>query len=159
MSIEKVREAYKKMEWDRTIKEANEVVASDPHNLDALLMLAESYLNKGFPVLGETNAQKALGIDPRHPWAFRVLARAHRMLAEGSTNEAEKKRYLDSAQSEIDRSLAAYTKDPWAYLEKAQISIALDDKGGALEAIDNALALDRHNETFDKVKKSIREMR
>lgn len=154
--ITKVREAYKKQDVDRTIKEANEYLQSDPGNTEVLLMLAESYMNKGFFILGETSAKKAITVAPNNAWGWRVIARAHREMAQASKNQAEINRLVSLAQSELDKSVSINDKDGWVFVEMSYLYKFQNNTQKMLEMISKAVKVSPEDEGIKKLAKQFK---
>lgn len=147
----KVREAYKKQDMDRIIKEANEYLQSDPKNAEVLLMLSEAYINKGYFILGETSAKKAVTIEPGNAWGWRVIGRAHREMAQVSKSHVEINRLVALAQSELDKSVSINDKDAWVFVEMSYLYKFQNNAQKTLEMISKAVKISPEDETIKKV--------
>jgi len=83
------------------------------------------------------------------------LAKVYKMQAEQTTTAAEKKKLLNSAESEIEKALKINSSDPWAQAESALIYLAQGDKDAAKKAIKKAAASQPNDAYIQEVKAKI----
>ncbi len=153
--FDKLTEVYVARNWDKTIELSKEYLKTDPNNVNVILRLAESYIEKNLLVLAEDTVHKALSIDPKNPWAIRVLARVYSQKAVTAKDEKEKSKYLQFAKAEIERALSYTPNDTWTNMDAAVIYLRLKDKTKALKCIDVSLRNEPKLKPLQGLKKEI----
>lgn len=158
-AVEKIREYHMKGDLETAIKEANLYLTSNPNNIEVLIRLAECYASKGNFSLAEETAKKAVTVSENtDAWALRLLATIYRTQFEISKDDNLKKKYLDSAQIQIEKAININSKDPWVNAEASQIYFAQNNKAKAIQAIELALKLEPNNKQIQDIRKKIQSM-
>jgi len=156
--IQRIAEYCQKGDFDTAIKEANTYLEANPNNLEILMRLAECYISKLDLTLAEGTAKKALGLYPDNASALRTMALVHKRQFEAGKDDELKRKSLNLAQDEIEKSLRGDPNDSWAQAAAAQIYFYQSNKPKALKAIEAALKLDPQNDYIKGINKQIQSM-
>ena len=100
VDMEKLREEIKasaqKQDHASVIKLGEEYIKEDPGNIEALVILTESYLSsKEYFAKADETVKKALAIAPDNNWVLKTAAKSKRIQAEQSKSNSEKQKLLD----------------------------------------------------------------
>lgn len=148
---EAIRLRDKEKNTNAAMKILKEVLAEEPHNFGALVLLAELYLNNGDFDNAAKNVDNALSISPSNVYALRV--KGDLLLQQGKLKEAEgifHKAVAASAPKSLDRALSYFGLSN-AYLKQGE-------KHKAKEFITKAMEDDPTNPAFKEQMKAIESM-
>lgn len=157
-SLEAVRSYHKQGKIAEAIKEANVYLKSDPNNTEALIILGESYTNKGDFLSAEKTLKKAIDIQPKNSWAVRALANTYKERFMTLATVKDKDKYGRLSKTEIEKAMVISADDPWVNRDAAAIYYMLNDREKAVQAIDKTLRLIPDDNYARSIYKNIQSM-
>ncbi len=115
-TIDEVRRLKYEGNFEGAIKIANEIVKKNTNKIESLMsnslelfiLLAELYIKKKEYSMASKNIEKALKIEPKNSWAFRVMGTVYKGKNEPKLAEEYLKEAIKFAKNDIGRAHAYF---------------------------------------------------
>lgn len=123
-------------------KNENKALLVSQNDMVKLCQQAENYSVQGDLEPAQRYINRVLEIKSDDPWALRIIAQINRQRFE----QTKEKKYLELAQSEIEKALCSLVNDVPCHREAATIYYLQKNKTKALEEIDRVLKINPQDE-------------